>query len=87
MKPIDFVLILIILSVVGIVIYFGFIKNKGDVCRSCPYSGKKNCHCKTKENESKFSKNEQSQIVKTNDMSDSNDEINSNINNKNDKNN
>ena len=50
MKPIDIVLIIIITSVITLVIYFGFMKNKGDLCSSCPYAGKSNCHCKTKEN-------------------------------------
>lgn len=61
MKPIDIFLILIILTIVALVIYFGLLKNKGNPCSSCPYSGQSNCHCKTKENsdvsKSKVSKN------------------------------
>ena len=37
MKLVDFVIILFLLLIVGLVLYFSFIKNNGDKCKGCPY--------------------------------------------------
>ena len=47
MKPIDLFLILIIITIVTCICYFGFWKNRGNPCSNCPYSGQSNCNCKT----------------------------------------
>lgn len=41
MKLIDIIVILILLSIVGLVVYFSFIKNRKNKCIGCPYF--KNC--------------------------------------------
>jgi len=42
MKLVDIIIILILLLIVGLVVYFSFIKNKGDKCKGCHYA--KNCN-------------------------------------------
>ena len=37
MKLVDIILILILLLIVGVIVYFSFIKNKGNKCKGCPY--------------------------------------------------
>lgn len=47
MKLVDVLIIIIILLIVGLVVYFSFIKNKDNPCKGCPYAkncNKKNCN-------------------------------------------
>ena len=37
MKLVDVIIILILLLIVGLVMYFSFIRNKDDKCKGCPY--------------------------------------------------
>lgn len=50
MKPIDIVLLLLIIITIALVIYFGIWKNRKSPCHGCPYAGKENCNCNTKTN-------------------------------------
>ena len=53
MKPIDFIIAVIIFAVVGGAVYYVYREKKnGKKCIGCPYSnecGKKNCYCGTVE--------------------------------------
>lgn len=44
---VDMIILLVILVVLGLIIYFSFIKRKGDVCTKCPYK-KEDCNCNKK---------------------------------------
>ena len=37
MKFIDIVIIILLVFFIGLLIYLSFIKNRGNICRNCPY--------------------------------------------------
>lgn len=47
MNFIDFVILILVLSILGLIAYFNFIKKDKDVCSKCPYKGQ-NCDCEMK---------------------------------------
>jgi hypothetical protein len=36
----DIVIVSLLIIIIGLLIYFSFIKNRGDPCRNCPYCKK-----------------------------------------------
>lgn len=42
MELVDILIILILLLIVSIIVYFSFIKNRGNPCKGCPYA--KSCN-------------------------------------------
>lgn len=49
MNLIDFIILIIVLVVLGLIAYFSFIKKDKDICAKCPYK-KDNCDCGKKNN-------------------------------------
>lgn len=47
MNFIDFIILTIVLSALGLIAYFNFIKRDKDMCLRCPYK-RANCNCRKK---------------------------------------
>ncbi len=47
MNFIDFVILIIVLVLLGLIVYFNFIKKDDDICSRCPYK-RPDCNCGNK---------------------------------------